>query len=416
MPRSLRVATRSKRLGRSSILSRKRGTQRKMRRNYTFIPLDHGDLKLPMICSPATVARGEDYKTVMRAATETYSLGAPVELGKIEQELKKLWQEGEGAMTRASLMNLAVYSEEPGSLNNNTQLMAKITENHAGRAIVTEADCRSEENRVDAWISAHCHVSSAGNKQVCSEQISFLLKGGCTIQLPSIVLSNLDSDLPLYLWWQEEFREPMDPQLWTWVDRVIYDSHGWSDFPSQTRLLELMHKEANQRIVLCDLNWTRLDNLRFALAQFFDHPASHHRLAKISEVRIDFAPGFRSTAILFAGWLAAQLTWHIEEVKSSGELRFTGTSARNIDVELRERNGEPVHEVTLTSGDVEFRVTYAHCGDLLEISRTQNDEKGIPQLMPAGNNDSVGLISEELIRGGPHRVYLNALNCVRDLL
>ena len=166
----------------------------------------------------------------MPAAAETYSLGAPVELGKIEQELKKLWQEGEGAMTRASLMNLAVYSEQPGSLNNNTQLMAKLTENHACRAIVIEADCRSEENRVDAWISAHCHVSSAGNKQVCSEQISFLLKGGCTTQLPSIILSNLDSDLPLYLWWQEEFREPVDPQLWTWVDRVIYDSHGWSDF------------------------------------------------------------------------------------------------------------------------------------------------------------------------------------------
>ena len=142
-------------------------------------------------------------------------------------------------------------------------------------------------------------MSSAGSKQVCSEQISFLLKGGCTTQLPSIILSNLDSDLPLYLWWQEEFREPMDPQLWTWVDRVIYDSHGWSDFRSQMRLLELMQKEANQRIVLCDLNWTRLDNLRFALAQFFDHPASHHRLAKISKVRIDFAPGFRSTAILF---------------------------------------------------------------------------------------------------------------------
>ena len=69
-----------------------------------------------MICSPATAARGEDYKPVMPAAAETYSLGAPVEIGKIEQELKKLWQEGEGAMTRASLMNLAVYSEQPGSL------------------------------------------------------------------------------------------------------------------------------------------------------------------------------------------------------------------------------------------------------------------------------------------------------------
>jgi len=51
----------------------------------------------------------------MPAAAETYSLGAPVEIGKIEQELKKLWQEGEGVITRASLMNLAAYSEQPGS-------------------------------------------------------------------------------------------------------------------------------------------------------------------------------------------------------------------------------------------------------------------------------------------------------------
>lgn len=352
----------------------------------------------------------------MPPATDTYSLGTPVEIGKIEQELKKLWHEGEGAMTRASLMNLAVYSEVPGSLQENTQLMAQITENHACRAIVVEADCHAEDNQVNAWISAHCHVSSVGSKQVCSEQISFLLKGGCTTQLPSIVLSNLDSDLPLCLWWQEEFREPMDPQLWAWVDRVIYDSHGWTDFRSQTRSLELMQQEANQHVVLCDLNWTRLDNLRFALAQFFDHPASHHRLAKISKVRIDFAPGFRSTAIMFLGWLGAQLNWHVDQVKSSGQLRFIGASSRQIDVDLREREGQPVHEIALTSGDVQFRVTYADCGDLLEISRVQNDEKRAPQLMPAGNNDSVGLISEELIRGGPHRVYLNALNCVRELL
>jgi glucose-6-phosphate dehydrogenase assembly protein OpcA len=369
-----------------------------------------------MTCSPATAARGEDYKPVMPAAAETYSLGVPVEIGKIEQELKKLWQEGEGAMTRASLMNLAVYSEEPGSLNNNTQLMAKITEDHACRAIVIEADCDADDDHVSAWISAHCHVSSVGSKQVCSEQISFLLKGGCTTQLPSIILSNLDSDLPLYLWWQEAFHEQIDPRLWTWVDRVIYDSHRWSDFRSQIGLLELMQEEANQRIVLCDLNWTRLDNLRFALAQFFDHPASHHRLAKISKVRINFAPGFRSTAILFVGWLGAQLNWHIDEVKSSRELRFTETSGRHIDVELREHDGQPVHEITLTSSDVEFGVTYAKCGDLLEVSRVQTGEKRIPQLMPAGTNDPVGLISEELIRGGPHHVYLNALNCVRDLL
>ena len=352
----------------------------------------------------------------MPAVTETYSLGSSVEIGKIEHELKKLWQEGEGAMTRASLMNLAAYSEEPGSLNENTQLMARITEDHACRAIVVEADCQSEENRVDAWISAHCHVSRTGKKQVCSEQISFLLKGGCTTQLPSIILSNLDSDLPFYLWWQGELHDPMDAQLWQWVDRIIYDSHGWKDFPAQMALVETAQREAKQRLVLCDLNWTRLDNLRLALAQFFDHPASHHRLAKISKVQIDFAPGYRTTALLFAGWLGTQLNWKIEAAKSSRELRFAETSGRHIDVELREDDGEPVHEVSLTSGDVEFGITYAKCGDLLEVSRVQKAEKRMPQLMPAGKNDHVGLISAELSRGGLHHVYLNALNCVRQLL
>jgi glucose-6-phosphate dehydrogenase assembly protein OpcA len=349
----------------------------------------------------------------MPAITETYSMGVSVELGAIDHELKKLWQESEGAVTRASLMNLAVYSEQPGSLQKNTQLIAKITEDHACRAIVIEADCKATEgDRVEAWISAHCHVSRAGSKQVCSEQISFLLSGGCTRQLPNIVLSHLDSDLPFYLWWQEEFSEPMNPQIWAWVDRVIYDSHSWTDFRAQMRLLESLHKEANQGTVLCDLNWTRLDNVRFALAQFFDHPASHHRLTKINRVRIDFAPSFRSTAVLFAGWLAAQLGWCAEKPTSSNELRFSTPSGETVDIQLRERDGQPIHEVAVTAGDVEFQVTHAECGDLLLISRGQHREG----LMPAGKHDPVSLMSEELMRGGPHHVYLRAVNCVRDLL
>ena len=43
------------------------------------------------------------------------------------------------------------------------------------------------------------------------------------------------------------------------------------------RRVETAQAEAKQRIVLCDLNWTRLVQFRLAIAQFFDHPASHHR-------------------------------------------------------------------------------------------------------------------------------------------
>src|SRR5215470_6956245 len=318
----------------------------------------------------------------MPAVADTYSLGLPVKVSEIDQELKKLWQDSQGTMTRASLVNLAVYSEEAGSLNKNTQLMASITENHACRAIVIEADCNAKENRVEAWISAHCHVSGATSQQVCSEQISFLLKGGCTTLLPNIVFSHLDSDLPFYLWWQEEFRAPMDGQLWTWVDRVIYDSQPWQDFRAQMRLVESAQAEAKQRIILCDLNWTRLDKVRFALAQFFDHPASHHRFAKIKRVRIDHASGFRSTALLFVGWLAAQLNWCAEKKEGANKLQFVSSSGQGIDIEIRQCDGQPIHEVVLTAGDIEFAVTHAKCGDLLEVSRGIAGEKRVPQLMP----------------------------------
>jgi glucose-6-phosphate dehydrogenase assembly protein OpcA len=352
----------------------------------------------------------------MPAISETPSLGISVEIGKIEKELKKLWEQSEGAMTRASLVNLAVYSEALDSLEKNTQLIAKIAENHTCRAIVIEADCNAKDNRVEAWISAHCHISRTGSKQICSEQISFLLEGLCANLLPSIVFSHLDSDLPFYLWWQGEFHEPMDPQLWAWVDRVIYDSQTWEDFQAQMRLVESAQQEAKQRIVLCDLNWTRLDKVRFALAQFFDHPASHHRFAKIDKARIDFAPGFRSTAVLFAGWLAAQLNWRAEKARSEHKLRFIDPAGRNIDIELRERAGEPISQIMLNSREVEFLVAHAQCGDLLEVSRRKSGEKRMPQLMPAAKNDPVSLMSEELMRGGPHHVYLRAVNCVRDVL
>jgi glucose-6-phosphate dehydrogenase assembly protein OpcA len=182
------------------------------------------------------------------------------------------------------------------------------------------------------------------------------------------------------------------------------------------RLVESAQKEAKQRIVLCDLNWTRLDKVRFALAQFFDHPASHHHFAEMKNARIDFAPSFRSTAVLFAGWLAAQLSWRIEKAVGDDALQFVDSSDRKINIELRERAGGPIGEIILNSHEVEFIVARAKCGDLLEVSRGKPGEKRMPQLLPAGSNAPVSLMSEELMRGGPHHVYLRAVNCVRDLL
>lgn len=354
----------------------------------------------------------------MTAAPETFAPGQAVEIAKIDRELKKLWEQASGALTRASLINLAVYSEEPDSLGKNTALISEITENHACRAIVIAADPAATSNEVEAWISAHCHVSRAGSKQVCSEQLSFSLKGDSAALLPNIVFAQLDSDLPLNLWWQQEFATPMDPQLWAWVDRVIYDSQRWSHFCAQMQLVRTAQEEARQRVVLCDLNWVRLVHLRIALAQFFDHPATHHHLAEIAGVEIISAPGFRSTALLLVGWLAAQLEW--ENPSGTGNsLGFEKTEknkTRAISVKFSEAQGEPISRVLVRSATAEFRVEHKSGADLLEVSFGRKNGRKMQQLLPAGKGDTVSLVQEELMRGGPHQVYLRAFEKAREFL
>jgi glucose-6-phosphate dehydrogenase assembly protein OpcA len=182
------------------------------------------------------------------------------------------------------------------------------------------------------------------------------------------------------------------------------------------RLVEIAQEEANQRVVLCDLNWTRLVHMRLAAAQFFDSPAGQDHLANLQRVEIAHGPGCRSTAILLAGWLAAQLGWTLVEAADETTLGFSDCAGEAIRVTLEETAGDPIVRCSLFCGAVEFRVVDPPDTDLLEVTVRVDDRVRMHQLMPAGQNNPVALMREELMRGGPHRVYLRALEAVRALL
>ena len=83
---------------------------------------------------------------------------------------------------------------------------------------------------------------------------------------------------------------------------------------------------------------------------------------------------------------------------------------------LNQNGVEPISRCLLRNDLKEFRVTHAAGADLLEISCNRRGEESMQQLMPAGENDPVALINLELTRGGPRRVYLRALEQVRELI
>jgi glucose-6-phosphate dehydrogenase assembly protein OpcA len=351
----------------------------------------------------------------MPDAIANLTQGMPVEIGKIDRELKRLWQEGEGAATRASLMNFAVYCEGTETMKETTELIAQITRDHACRAILIGLDPNTPGGGVQATISAHCHLSRAGAKQVCCEQISFYLGREGLGLIPNIVFSHLDSDLPLILWWRGDLPSDSEEQLWTWVDRLVYDSQTWREPGDEFQLLRGSIVPAAPRMTLCDLNWTRTLYLRQAVAQIFDHPEYLDELGGVDTVDITHAAGMRTTALLMAGWLAAQLRWELEGSDATA-LRFKEGSEKQITVNLREEPGRALGSIRLGGGQASFYISYREGSSFLYADVRLSGGREFHHLMPGGKDDLVFLLDAELMAGGKHKVYLKAAGMIEGAL
>ncbi len=343
------------------------------------------------------------------------ALGQPVELGQISRELTKLWESMAGSSSRASLVNFAVYCRGVEALESNTKLISEFTRSHACRAMLLADVPATTGQRVQAWINAHCHLSRAGAKQVCCEQITFLLEGASQKLLANTLFANLDSDLPLYLWWQAELPEEANEQLWTWVDRLIFDSRAWEHPREQFARLQALLTEAGSRLIPCDLNWTRTLHLRQAVAQMFDNPENLAHLPRIDQLNLVHAPGSRSTAVLFAAWIIAQLRW-TKDAANSAPWEFTNPDGRTVTCVLEESAGSEISRCCFVAGDVSIDLTRESGSPFFRAEVQRNRSAQWHHLLPAGSDNPVDLLDEELTTGGRHRVFCKTLAVALTLL
>ena len=72
--------------------------------------------------------------------------------------------------------------------------------------------------------------------------------------------------------------------------------------------------------------------------------------------------------------------------------------------------------MTVRSKTAEFVVAQKEGADLLDVSFGRTGGRQMQQVFPAGKSDLASLVQEELMRGGPHRVYLRAVEKVRAFL
>lgn len=341
-------------------------------------------------------------------ATDTLELGLAVPVGEIEHELRQLW-EADDANTNASLMNLAIYTEDPGNLRRNSERIRSLTREHACRAILIGMDREGVESEVLAWITAHCHLAH-GRKSVCCEQLAFLLKGRAVGRMRNTVFAHLASDLPLVFWWQGELSEIFEERLYRVIDRLVFDSAEWRDPQGGFARIEEAIAHAGDRMVTQDLSWTRTYHFRTSVAAMFDDPVAMRSLPEVAAVRVTAHPENRLSALMMLAWLAGQAGWrpalHPPADASSERVVFESRDRREVRAEITwDDAAAPLGSLELEAPGCTVSVRRSRDEAILS-RRIEADGHVVVQSGPADGLEPEELVADQLSRGGKNSLYL----------
>ena len=371
----------------------------------------------------------------------TFGEPRPANVGDLEAELSALWRSvaegpqpatGDHAVIRACALNLLVYVESEEEGREVSNVVSQVTLQNPCRAMVMITQPTSRQTALTAWISAHCHLPVAGEKQVCSEEISIAASGEAVADLASVVVPLTVSGLPVYLWWRAGRYQPLSPfsQILRISDHVVVDSARFPDPPADLSSFATQVDKSSGDIAFSDLNWTRLTPWRELVAQCFDPPELRPRLEQLAEIRIEYergqdgGAGGLGCALLIIGWLASRLSWvpRGHSVTSADGTRLLIFKSGSLLVRV---NAVPVEVAASCPGDlvsltlktegtpgVSFAlISQPECNGVL----ARTELAGRPPLEHTSRLETAGeveLLNEELKFASRDRVYEQTLNMV----
>lgn len=263
----------------------------------------------------------QEWRAMSNAMTEDFlsGQGIAVDPRRIEAQLDQMWgpaaEEVAGpevdhpGVTRIVLANLVVA----GSIGEDSRIddvLDVVVARYPCRTIVLRPS-DAPERKIDAEVSALCHLPAPGRPQVCSERIVLKAGPNAVDLLPGAVRPLLESDLPFVLWWTGDPRqnEPLFRSLAGECSRLLI---GLPDPDGDPKALR-----AGLDPQICrfghDIAWFGITLWRGLVAQFFDHQSQRAPLRRIRTVEIEtIAPRIDRpgrVSVWLGAWLAGQLGW-----------------------------------------------------------------------------------------------------------
>lgn len=257
-----------------------------------------------------------------------------VDVSAIERELSALWRvassQEKNAVTRACSWNV-IADVETERLEADREILDKVALRVPARLLVlAHPGAGSEEDRLDAYVSANCQLSPQGGKLLCSESITIESSGARVKHVASLVRALLVPDVPTaYVVIDDTDRLFTNPEIVACADRVVFDGAA---IPVERGLAAVADLPVK---TLADLAWLRLGFLRSAIASVFDPPIGAEPLSHLREVQITSSRRDAVEARLLVGWLASLLGWSDLENLGEGRATYRTRDGAFIHVQIR---------------------------------------------------------------------------------
>ena len=298
-------------------------------------------------------------------------------------------------LARSSVMNLIIYAADQRHVGRAANLVHELAIRHPSRALVI-APQPGSRFRLDADVQVHVHP--VGRHGLAFENAVLHPQGIRPEGLDTLVIPLLIPHLRSVVWWlgDPDPEAPAMRSLTSISDRVIVDSRLGS--AGRLEQLSTMHLTK-----LGDLNWTRLEGVREALARVFDEPRRVPMLDGLHKLSIHGNRGasrpVSAAEVLLAGWVRSRLG-------TPPAVTFAGArgGAR------RGTDAPPVQSVKL---DMEHR------GRKLSVEVSHTTSERVVTVVEDGRRHRAAIahhgvaeidaLSQELGRMGRDRVYEDSL-------
>lgn len=212
------------------------------------------------------------------------------------------------APVSATVLTLGLYVKGL-SAQDWVDLAVQISERHPARLIVIDPNSSSTVPQ----LTIHYHATAHGQAPpvLRSECVDLRLDGALASHWIDVIQPLIRSDLPSYLWWRAS--APHEPFRWdllrTEFSHIIVDTQqSWA--PWSKGFIEAR----SEGLAMDDMEWYRLAPWRNLLASVADSQEGLWLLHNLSAMTFE-GPN-ESFFVLFTGWLASQLEWTWQRVRS----------------------------------------------------------------------------------------------------